>query len=68
MEPTGPWQAIQAATRDAWDLLRRLSGDDAYDRYLEHMRRVHPQGAMLSRRDFERDRQQRKWNRMSRCC
>lgn len=68
MEPWDPWQAIRAAARDAWDFLRRLSGDDAYDCYLAHMRRAHPHGVTLSRRDFELDRQQRKWSRMSRCC
>ena len=53
-----------------WALLRRLSGDDAYERYLAHFRacpatRV---GAPLSRAAFFAAEQRRKWEGVRRCC
>jgi len=36
--------------------LREVSGESAYDRYVEHMRREHPGEPVMSRRDFERRR------------
>ncbi len=47
--------------------LRALSGDDAYERYLTHHARAHP-GPALSRKDFYRQREERKWSGVSRCC
>ena len=45
--------------------LRELTGEGAYDRYLEQ----HPQHAPLSRRDFERRRTDRHdGNPGARCC
>lgn len=49
-------------------VLRRLSGDDAYERYLEHHRRHHAQELLLDRRAFYIDEQQRKWSGVKRCC
>ena len=34
--------------------LREVSGETAYDRYVEHLRRDHPDAIVMSRRDFER--------------
>ncbi len=68
MTARGHWQAMQACARAAWEFARRLSGDDAYERYLAHSRRIHPRDVPLSRQAFERDRLQRKWDRISRCC
>lgn len=65
---TDTLRRLQALVRDAWRLLRRLSGDDAYELYLQHCRRTHAGMQPLSRREFEQDRQERKWNRISRCC
>ena len=36
--------------------LREVSGESAYDRYVEHMRRDHPEQAVMSRREYERQR------------
>ena len=47
--------------------LRALSGDDAYERYLTHHARSHT-GPALSRREFYREREERKWSGVSRCC
>src|SRR5215203_5035605 len=34
--------------------LREVSGESSYDRYVEHMRRDHPDQPVMSRRDYER--------------
>jgi len=49
--------------------LREVSGESAYDHYVEHARRVHPDEPVMSRRDFERHRQDdRDRNPRARCC
>jgi uncharacterized short protein YbdD (DUF466 family) len=49
--------------------LREVTGESAYDRYVTHMRRDHPAQMVMSRRDFERWRQdQREENPRARCC
>ena len=49
--------------------LREVSGESAYDRYVEHTRAEHPDREVLSRRDFERQRMDDRDARpQSRCC
>ena len=49
--------------------LREVSGESAYDRYVEHRRREHPGEPVMSRRDFERRRQDAREARpQARCC
>ena len=49
--------------------LREVSGETAYDRYVEHRRREHPGEPVMSRRDFERRRQDAREARpQARCC
>jgi uncharacterized short protein YbdD (DUF466 family) len=49
--------------------LREVSGESGYDRYVAHMRRDHPEQAVMSRRDYERQRaRQREENPRARCC
>jgi uncharacterized short protein YbdD (DUF466 family) len=49
--------------------LREVSGESAYDRYVEHVRREHPDEPVMSRRDFERRRQDLRESRpQNRCC
>ena len=51
--------------------LRRLSGEDAYQRYLEHFASAHASASSdppLSRREFERRRTEQRWSGISRCC
>ncbi len=58
----------------AWRLLRRLSGDDAYERYLEHYARNHNVDCLyacdrpLSKKDFFKQWQDEKWHGVKRCC
>jgi uncharacterized short protein YbdD (DUF466 family) len=58
------------ALRHAWAVLRELSGDDAYERYLAHWRSHHDDGhaAPLDRAAFYREEQRRKWEGVRRCC
>jgi uncharacterized short protein YbdD (DUF466 family) len=49
--------------------LREVAGESVYDRYVEHMRRDHPGQPVMSRREFERCRQDaREANPRARCC
>jgi uncharacterized short protein YbdD (DUF466 family) len=52
----------------AWRFLRRASGDDAYERYLQHMALKHPDREAMSRSQYFRSSQDQKWNKISRCC
>jgi uncharacterized short protein YbdD (DUF466 family) len=52
----------------AWSFIRRLSGDDAYERYLKHHVETHPGETPLSRKDYFRREQERKWGGVRRCC
>jgi uncharacterized short protein YbdD (DUF466 family) len=55
-----------------WRFIRRLSGDDAYERYVAHCRDMHETmlnpPPMLTRREFYRWYQEDKWNGPNRCC
>lgn len=48
--------------------LRELSGDDAYERYLQHHASAHPDEPLLSRAAFFKQEQERKWDGVRRCC
>ncbi len=64
---SGAWAAVRWV-RSAWGYLRAVSGDDAYERYLEHHAAHHALEPTLSRKDFFTDRQRHKWTGVSRCC
>ncbi len=53
-----------------WRGVRNATGDDAYQRYLDHWYATHKddQTQPLGRREFFQAEQQRKWNRPNRCC
>jgi uncharacterized short protein YbdD (DUF466 family) len=49
--------------------LREVTGESGYDRYVEHMRSEHSEQPVMSRRDYERRRQdERNENPRARCC
>jgi uncharacterized short protein YbdD (DUF466 family) len=55
--------------RAAWALLRELSGERAYEIYLEHRRRHHPGEPVMSEREFWRHRvDSRDRNPRATCC
>jgi len=56
------------ALRKLWRMIRRLSGDDAYERYLRHHAEAHPHEPSLDRKAYFRQEQDRKWNGIRRCC
>lgn len=49
-------------------IVRQLSGDDAYERYLVHHEQAHHDEIPLSRAEFFKQEQERKWNGVRRCC
>ena len=57
-----------------WQMVRRLSGDDAYEQYLKYYARHHHVDAChdchppLRKADFFRQWQDEKWNGIKRCC
>lgn len=57
-----------------WQLLRRLSGDDAYERYLKHFAEhqspdcIHSCEKPLTKKAFFKQWQDEKWNGVKRCC
>ncbi|MEC4748702.1 YbdD/YjiX family protein [Methylomicrobium sp. Wu6] len=60
--------------KNFWKAVRRLSGDDAYDRYLEQYAHSHTHddgdacAGPLSRAEFFKQWQNQKWNGIKRCC
>jgi uncharacterized short protein YbdD (DUF466 family) len=57
--------------RRCWSLLREVSGDDAYERYLAHRRgcaSAATASAPLDRAAFFKEEQRRKWDGVRRCC
>ena len=65
---------MSAKLKAFWRLIRRLSGDDAYEQYLKHYARYHvaDEGhechSPLSKADFFKQWQNEKWNGIKRCC
>lgn len=55
-----------------WHIIRRLSGDDAYEQYLKHHAEFHASSvdapAVLSRKAFFEYWQKSKWEGIKRCC
>ena len=65
--PAAP--ALRQAARGLYAYLREVSGETAYERYVAHRRRLHPDDPVMSKRDFERWRMdQRDENPSARCC
>jgi uncharacterized short protein YbdD (DUF466 family) len=56
------------AWRRFWAGLRSITGDDAYDRYVEHCQLRHPDAALLDRGSFYRSELDRRWSKVNRCC
>jgi uncharacterized short protein YbdD (DUF466 family) len=61
---------MRLALRKIWSVIREVTGDDAYERYLEHWRAEHSTHGSkpLDRASFYRDEQRRKWDGIRRCC
>jgi len=48
--------------------VRRISGDDGYERYLAHRAAIHPDMPALPRRAWFAHQLQQKWSGIKRCC
>jgi uncharacterized short protein YbdD (DUF466 family) len=62
---------MRLALQRVWALVREVTGDDAYERYLAHWRSHHAvadKARPLDRAAFYREEQRRKWNGVRRCC
>ena len=49
-------------------LLRGVTGDDAYDKYVAHVRRTQPEEKPMSAETFFRAQLEQKWNCVNGCC
>jgi uncharacterized short protein YbdD (DUF466 family) len=54
--------------RRAIAFLRRLTGDDDYERYLAHHAAAHPGAVPVDRRTYYLEQQRQKWSGVKRCC
>ncbi|PWC56048.1 YbdD/YjiX family protein [Azospirillum sp. TSO22-1] len=54
--------------RAGWEGLRQITGDDAFERYLERHNRLHRDVPPLSREEFYASELDRKWSGVNRCC
>ncbi len=63
-------KAIKFIIRETWKMVRTISGDDAYERYLEHWHKHHSSkdGQPLDCKTFFATEQSRKWDGVRRCC
>lgn len=83
VEPRLPAMNVLSSLRSAWQFLRQVTGDDAYERYRAQHASFHGESAhgaskhqhgphggeeLLSRRQFFKLRQDEKWSKVSRCC
>ncbi|MFN5745712.1 MAG: CstA-like transporter-associated (seleno)protein [Methylococcaceae bacterium] len=61
--------SLRLVIRRLWVILRRVTGDDAYDRYAAHWSEHHAEmGHPLSRKAFQAAEVRRRWNGIKRCC
>ena len=52
-----------------WCTVRQLTGDDAYERYLEHaVSHGHSKSELLTRKQFFIQKETKKWDGIKRCC
>lgn len=49
-------------------LLRGVTGDDAYEKYMAHMRLAQPQQPPMTEKEFFRAQMEQKWSCISGCC
>ena len=59
---------MRSAAKTVWECVRTVTGDNAYDRYLQHHEQTHPGTPPLSRREFYEESQDMKWSGINRCC
>lgn len=48
------WTSLRRSVRSAWQILRGIVGETAYERYVQHHREHHPGEPLLGEREFWR--------------
>ena len=65
-------KTLKAFSQECWIKIRELSGDDAYERYLQHYAEMHAAHAKasqpLTRKAYFKNSQEEKWKGIKRCC
>jgi len=63
---------MQKFTRKIWKLILlfrdHVTGELAYQNYLKRCGRKHPQGKIISKKEFLRNHEKSKWDNVNRCC
>jgi uncharacterized short protein YbdD (DUF466 family) len=59
---------MKKAVKRVWECVRTVTGDNAYDRYLQHHALNHRGIPPLSRREFYKQYTNEKWSGINRCC
>ena len=69
--------SVKTSIKKIWENIRRLSGDDAYEQYIQHYVEAHANSegfavgdnnVPLSREAFFKEWQDKKWKGIKRCC
>jgi uncharacterized short protein YbdD (DUF466 family) len=67
MNPSGA-KPVRNFLSAGLSLLRGVTGDDAYEKYVAHMARTAPGEAPLSAQAFFRAQMEQKWSCINGCC
>jgi len=59
---------LMSYLRAFWNGFRQVTGDDAFERYIERHNRLHANVAPLDRKEFFKSELQRRWDGVRRCC
>jgi uncharacterized short protein YbdD (DUF466 family) len=66
------WAAVRTDVKQflsaGLSLLRGVTGDDAYEKYVAHYERTHPPHPCLSAEEFFKAQLEQKWSCVSGCC
>ena len=63
-----PRNSMRQFLSSGLSLLRGVTGDDAYDKYLAHMRSNEPAATPMTEKEFFRAQMEQKWSCISGCC
>lgn len=63
-----PRNPVRQFLSSGLSLLRGVTGDDAYEKYLAHMQATEPGTTPMNARDFFRAQMEQKWSCINGCC
>jgi uncharacterized short protein YbdD (DUF466 family) len=49
-------------------LFNVVSGNKEYQKYLTHLKKIHPSKKPLNKKEFFAKKEQEKWSKINRCC